>query len=145
MIEALQRSGQGASAAQVLDLFLLQNPQNVPAQLMAASRHMEASKWADAIRLYEDLRKRLGDGDAVMLNNLAWAYSEQGQYSKAIPLAQKAWALDKRNPSTTDTLGWLLFKSGANKRQGLALIERASRGAPDDPMIRQHLDAARKG
>jgi putative PEP-CTERM system TPR-repeat lipoprotein len=145
MFEALQRSGQPQQAAQVLNLFLQQNPQNVSAQLVAAGMHMQASNWPEAIRLYESLRKRLGDGDAVMLNNLAWAYSERGQYSKAIPLAQKAWALDRANPATTDTLGWLLFKSGSDKKQGLALIEQAARAAPNDAQIRQHLSAARGG
>lgn len=145
LIEALQRSGQGREAARVLELFLGQNPQNVPAQLLAGGIYMQQSRWADAVRLYEGLRKRLGDGDATILNNLAWAYSELGQYRKAIPLAQKAWALDRRNPSTTDTLGWLLYKSGANREQGAALIERAARGAPADPMIRQHLGTVRAG
>ena len=33
----------------------------------------------------------------------------------AIPLARRAWALDRDNPATADTLGWLLFKSGATE------------------------------
>jgi tetratricopeptide (TPR) repeat protein len=145
MIEALQRSGQGAAAAQVLELFLSQNPRNVPAQLLAANLYMQQRQWAKAAATYEDLRQRLGDGDAVMLNNLAWAYSELGRYREAIPLARKAWALDRANPATTDTLGWLLYRSGTDRKGGLALIERAARAAPEDPMIRQHLAAARRG
>jgi cellulose synthase operon protein C len=145
MIEALQRSGQGATAAHVLELFLSQNPRNVPAQLLAANLYIEQRQWAKAARTYEDLRKRLGDGDAVMLNNLAWAYSELGRYREAIPLARKAWTLDRANPATTDTLGWLLYRSGTDKKQGLALIERAARAAPENPLIRQHLAVARRG
>ena len=145
MIEALQRSGQRGAANQVLTLFLEQNPRSVPAQILAANGFLQARQWGEAIKIYESLRKRLGDRDAVMLNNLAWAYSEQGNYARALPLAQKAWSLDKDNPATTDTLGWLLFKSGKDKAQGLALLERASRGAPTDAQIRQHLDAARRG
>jgi tetratricopeptide (TPR) repeat protein len=145
MIEALQRSGQGPAAAKVLNLFLEQNPRSVPAQILAATGFLQARQWGEAIRIYEGLRQRLGDRDAVMLNNLAWAYSEQGNYGKAIPLAQKAWSLDKDNPATADTLGWLLYKSGKDKAQGLVLLERASRGAPTDAQIRQHLDAARRG
>ena len=34
--------------------------------------------WPEAIRIYESLRLRLGDNDATVLNNLAWAYSESG-------------------------------------------------------------------
>ena len=80
-----------------------------------------------------------------MLNNLAWAYSERGDMGRALPLAQKAWELDKENPATADTLGWLLYKSGKDKAQGLALLEQAARGAPTDKQIRSHLAAARGG
>lgn len=145
LIEALQRSGDPTAAAQVLALYLQQNPRSVPAQLLTAGRLMEEARWADAIRIYESLRLRLGDRDAVMLNNLAWAYSEQGNYDKALPLAEKAWKLDEDNPATADTYGWLLFKSGRDPARGLALLERASRGAPTDDEIRAHLQEARKG
>jgi tetratricopeptide (TPR) repeat protein len=144
MIEALERSGQAAWATQVLQLFLQQNPRSVPAQLLAANRYLQAGDWANAIRFYEGLRRRLGDRDAIMLNNLAWAYSEQGDYDSAIPLARKAWSLDRDNPATADTLGWLLLKSGTDRAEGLALLQRAARGAPTDADIRRHLEAARR-
>jgi tetratricopeptide (TPR) repeat protein len=144
MIEALDRSGQAAAAAQVLQLFLEQNPRNVSAQLLAATRYMQARQWDAAIATYEDLRRRLGDRDSAMLNNLAWAYSERGEFERAIPLARRAWELDRDNPATTDTLGWILFKSGEDRVQGLALLARAARGAPSDAQIRAHLDRARK-
>jgi tetratricopeptide (TPR) repeat protein len=144
MIEALERSGQAAAATQVLQLFLEQNPRSVPAQLLAANRFLQARDWSNAIRFYEDLRRRIGDRDAAVLNNLAWAYSEQGDYERAIPLARKAWSLDRENPATADTLGWLLFKSGTDRAQGLALLQRAARGAPTDAAIRRHLETAKR-
>jgi cellulose synthase operon protein C len=144
MIEALQRSGQAPAADQVLQLFLQQNPRSVPARLLLANRHMQAGKWAEAAQAYEALRRRIGDRDATILNNLAWAYSEQGDYAKAVPLARKAWDLDRQNPATTDTLGWLLFKSGHNRSEGLSLLERAARGAPSDDDIRRRLAEARR-
>jgi len=145
LIEALQRSGQLAAADQVLELFARQNPRNVPGQVMLASRMMQRREWQDAIRAYESLRSRLGDNDATTLNNLAWAYSEVGDYDSAIPLARRAWALDRDNPATADTLGWILFKSGEDRAGGLALLERAGRGAPTDAEIRQRLETARRG
>jgi tetratricopeptide (TPR) repeat protein len=145
LIEALERSAQRPAAAQVLQLFLEQNPGSVPATLLAGQLYLQARDWPAAIRTYESLRKRLGDRDAAMLNNLAWAYAERGDHVRAIPLARKAWALEKANPATADTLGWILFKSGVNKAEGLMLIERAARGAPGDAEIRKHLAAARRG
>ena len=79
-----------------------------------------------------------------MLNNLAWAYSQSGDYDRALPLAARAWSLDRRNPATADTLGWLLYKSGRDRLRGLALLEQAARGAPGNPDIGRHLAAARK-
>jgi tetratricopeptide (TPR) repeat protein len=145
MIEALRRSGQGPAAAKVLQLFLEQNPRNLAAMTLAANGFMEAKKWPQAIRIYEGIRSRLGDRDAALLNNLAWAYMEQGNYDAAIPLAEKAWNLDKRNPATADTFGWILFKSGKDKARGLVLLEQAARGAPTDAQIQAHLQAARRG
>jgi cellulose synthase operon protein C len=145
LIEALERSGQAAAATQVLNLYLEQNPRSVPAQRLAAHRMMAAGEWRQAIRFYESLRHRLGDRDALMLNNLAWAYSQLGDYERALPLAEKAWSLDKDNPATADTYGWLLFKSGRDRARGLSLLERASSGAPTDDQIRAHLEEARQG
>ena len=126
-------------------LFLQQNPQNVSAQIVAANSYLQARRWPEAIALYERVRKRIGDGDATLLNNLAWAYAETGAYDSAVPLARRAWALEPRNPATADTLGWLLFKSGEDRVGGLALLEQAVRGAPSDAEIRAHLKDARGG
>jgi tetratricopeptide (TPR) repeat protein len=145
LIEALRLAGNSAGGDQVLRLFLKQNPNNVPAQLLAAAGHLQAGQWDEAIRLYERLRVRLGNRDATLLNNLAWAYGEKGDYARAIPLARHAWNLDRRNPATTDTFGWLLVKSGTDRLRGIALIEQAARGAPSDRQILNHLEAARRG
>ena len=62
--------------------------------------------------------------------------------ARALPLARRAWSLDRDNPATADTLGWLLFKSG-RRAEGLALLQQAARGAPTDAAIGKHLAAAR--
>jgi tetratricopeptide (TPR) repeat protein len=145
LIEALRNGGDTKGAQNVLQLFLQQNPQSVPGQLLAAGLFMQARDWDSAIAIYERLRLRLGNRDATLLNNLAWAWSEKGEHDRALPFARKAWELDPHNPATADTLGWILFKSGRDKAQGLALMERASRGAPTDAQIRRHLREARGG
>ena len=132
LVEAMRRSGDNNGAARVLELFLQQNPQNVPAQMLAANTLLQTGHWDDAIHIYENLRARLGNRDATLLNNLAWAWSQKGDYGRAIPYARRAWELDPNNPTTADTLGWLLYKSGRDKARGLALIEQAGRGAPSN-------------
>jgi tetratricopeptide (TPR) repeat protein len=145
LIEALRNSGDERGASQVLALFLQQNPQNVSAQTMAANSYLLAKQWPQAIAHYEAVRKRIGDGDATLLNNLAWAYSQTGDYERALPLARRAWQLEPNNPATADTLGWLLFRSGKDRMGGLALLERAAKGAPTDEDIRAHLRSAKGG
>ncbi|HEU0133963.1 MAG TPA: tetratricopeptide repeat protein [Allosphingosinicella sp.] len=145
LIEALRNSGDEQGASRVLTLFLQQNPQNVSAQTMAGNSYLLARQWPQAIEQYEAVRKRIGNGDATLLNNLAWAYSQTGDYGRALPLARRAWALEPNNPATADTLGWLLFRSGKDRVGGLALLERAAKGAPSDEDIRAHLRSARGG
>ena len=143
LIEALRNAGDGPRAAQVLALYLRQNPNSIAALTLAGNDWLAAGDWNRAIGAYERVRARIGDRDAVLLNNLAWAWSQSGDDDKALPLAARAWSLDRRNPATADTLGWLLFKSGRDRLRGLALLEQAARGAPTDAAIGKHLAAAR--
>ncbi|MEA3002799.1 MAG: hypothetical protein QOH81_1587 [Sphingomonadales bacterium] len=142
LIEALRNAGDGAGTARVLALYLRQNPNSIAALSLAGNDWLAAGDWTRAIRAYERVRSRIGDRDALLLNNLAWAYSQAGDYDRALPLAARAWSLDRRNPATADTLGWLLYKSGRDRLRGLALLEQAARGAPADPTIGRHLAAA---
>jgi tetratricopeptide (TPR) repeat protein len=142
LIEALRNAGDGAGAARVLALYLRQNPDSVAALTLAGDDWLAAGNWPQAIAAYERVRVRIGDRDAVLLNNLAWAYAQAGDDDKALPLAARAWSLDRRNPATADTLGWLLFKSGRDRLRGLALLEQAARGAPGNADIGRHLAAA---
>lgn len=144
LIGALERAGQDDEADDVLSLFVQQNPASVPGLILVASDAMQDQDWPQAIQIYESLRTRLGDNDATVLNNLAWAYAQTGDLGSAVPLARRAWSLDRDNPATADTLGWLLFKAG-RRAEGLALLERAARGAPSDATIRQRLAQARRG
>ena len=141
LIEALQRSNQADAADAVLNLFVQQNPRSVPGLILLGGRAMQQQNWPFAIDIYEGLRQRIGNNDATIRNNLAWAYSESGDLDRAIPLARHAWALDRDNPATADTLGWLLFKSG-RRAEGLMLLQQAARGAPSDSDIRRRLAQA---
>ncbi len=141
--EALKRSGQRADAAHVFQRFLARNPDNAAVLTAAGNNALEAADWPRAIRMYERVRRRTGEEDAILLNNLAWAYSEQEDYGRALPLAEKAWSLDQTTAATADTLGWILFKSGTDHARARLLLEQAARAAPSDPRIRSHLEAVR--
>jgi len=126
LVGALQRAGRIDAADQVLGLYLRQHPRSIPALRLYAGRLMQAGDWAGAADIYEILRARIGNNDATILNNLALAYAQQEAFDRAIPLARRAWSLDPANPATADTLGWLLFRSGRYRAEGLLLLQRAS-------------------
>jgi tetratricopeptide (TPR) repeat protein len=142
LVEALRGAGQGKAAAQALSLFLGQNPQNVPARLLAADFMMNAGEFARAAGVLEGLRKRLGDRDAALLNNLAWAYFQTGRNTDALAAAAKAYALAPANAAVSDTYGWLLFQTRENRARGLSLLEQAVDQAPRNAGVRRHLAEA---
>jgi tetratricopeptide (TPR) repeat protein len=142
MIDALRRAGNGAAAYQTLAIFLAENPQNVPARLLAADLAMASRQWTRAVEILEGLRGRLGDRDAALLNNLAWSYYSVGKPAKALPLAAAAHALVPANPAVANTYGWLLMTTKSNRGRGLALLEQAAAQAPANPGVRWHLAQA---
>jgi tetratricopeptide (TPR) repeat protein len=134
LIGALGRAGEAAAADGVLQLFAEQNPRNLSAQQMLAARALAAGRFEEAAARYERLRARIGNGDAALLNNLAWAYSGAGDDDRAAAYARRAWALAPGNPATAETLGWALYRRG-DVAQGLVLLHAARRGRPADVAI----------
>ncbi|WP_157216287.1 tetratricopeptide repeat protein [Flavisphingomonas formosensis] len=142
LIDALRRAGNSAGAVEVLNLFLSQNPQDVPAQLLAADVMLSNGQWDKAINILESLRGRLGDRDAALLNNLAWAYFSAVRMDQALVYAGKAYDLAPANPAVGDTYGWILFQTGRDRQKGLALLRKAAGQSPRDAGVRWHLAQA---
>ena len=130
LVNALERAGQGQAADGVLRLFESQNPRNLSAQTMLARRALLSGQWEEATARYERLRERIGNGDAALLNNLAWAHGGAGDDDLAYLYARRAWALAPANPATAETLGWTLFRRG-QIAEALALLSAAKRGRPE--------------
>ena len=143
LVDALRHAGQGAEAARALSLFLGQNPRNVAGQLLAADFMMSAGRFAQAAVLLEGLRRRLGDRDAALLNNLAWAYFRTGRPDEAVAAAEKAHALAPANPAAADTYGWVLLRTGGNRTRAIGLLEQAAAQAPGNAEVLRHLAQAR--
>lgn len=124
-IAALQKSGQGAAALRVLDLFLGQNPRSVPGLRLAADQFLATGQWKRAIAILEGLRIRLGNRDAAILANLGWAWFNQGDPDKAATYAAAAYAVAPSNPAAAKTYGLILVKTGKDKVGGAALLKKA--------------------
>ena len=101
-----------------------------------------AMRARDHARAVADLRllATAHPDDPKILNDLAWNLAQVND-PQATSIAEKANALAPDDPSVADTLGWLLVEGGDAAR-GLALLEKASRAAPNELEIRLHLGRA---
>lgn len=139
---ALVNTGDGQGAVQVISLYLSQNPQSVPMRLMLADIHMGSGRWQSAIAEMEIIRARVGNRDAALLNNLAWASIKAGENATALRYARAAYGLMPNNAAVAGTLGWALHRDGSDRGHAVAVLEKAVRMAPLDPALRFQLAQA---
>ncbi|WP_182466716.1 tetratricopeptide repeat protein [Sphingomonas gilva] len=144
LVDALDRAGARIEAQRVLSLFLQQNPRNVAALKVAANWQIAAKDWAGAVRTLEVLRQRLGNRDAALLSQLAWAHAGAGKPERALIYARAAYELAPASPIAADTLGVLLARTPDRRADGIALLQKAALLAPDNAAIAAHLAAAKR-
>ncbi|MEP9358469.1 tetratricopeptide repeat protein [Sphingomonas sp. KR3-1] len=138
LVEALDRSGNREDAANALALFLSQNPSDIAAQRLSAHWQLAAGDYDAAIDTLEDIRSRIGDGDAALNAELAAAYAGAGETGTAVDFGEAAYGLAPANPAVVDAYGWALFKGG-DKEGALELLQKAVILAPKHPGLRWHL------
>ncbi|CAN5408608.1 hypothetical protein BH10PSE15_BH10PSE15_01930 [soil metagenome] len=139
--DTLDRAGQRAAARDALAKFLSQNPQSIAAQRIAAHWQIAGGQYDAAIDTLEALRQQLGDRDAGLLAELAYAYAGADDADTASRYAKAAYRLAPMNPTATDAYGWALYQLGKTDL-ALQLFEKAAVIAPRDPILRWHLGQA---
>jgi tetratricopeptide (TPR) repeat protein len=114
-----------------------------------ASAYMQIGVIHDELKDYPKARDAYEKAIAAnpnfspALNNLSYLYAERlNSADKALPLAEKARQLAPRDPSSEDTLGWIVFKRGDYAR-ARALLEESASKMPNQPEIQYHLGMAR--
>lgn len=142
LVAALGRAGQMRDAVRVLDLFLSQNPLNVPARTLQADLLIARGRFSDAALILGDLRNRVGSDDVAIASNLAWCYFNTDRVEEALEIVGQAYRLAPANPRVTHSYGWILHKSGRNPRTALALLRQAAAQAPEWGLARSHLAEA---
>lgn len=142
LLKALQMNRSTPDAIQLLARFRAQNPTNVPALQLSADLDIVQGHWADATDKLENLRARIGNGDANLLNTLASCWYNQGDPARALVYAHAAYVLQPGNATVSNTYGWLLFQTSVNHADGLPLLEKAVALAPSNPALRLQLGEA---
>ncbi|BBF69596.1 tetratricopeptide repeat protein [Sphingomonas bisphenolicum] len=136
------RVGNPARAAQVVQLFLTQNPNDVQVQRLAASIAMQAQDWRGALRMLHAVQAQVGENDAVLMADLARAALESGDRASARAYAAHGYRLMPANPLTADMFGWVLMKTGEKGPVAIDLLEKAVAMAPQAPALQMHLGQA---
>jgi tetratricopeptide (TPR) repeat protein len=138
LVEAFDRGGHRQDAANVLALFLSQNPVNVAALRLSGNWQLAAGEYDAAIDTLENLRARIGDGDAALNADLAMAYSGADEDKIALDFGEAAYGLAPANPAVADAYGWALYQSG-DADGALELLQKAVAQAPRHAGLRWHL------
>lgn len=139
---AWARAGDGVRARQVAQLFLTQNPNDIDSLRLSAEIMAEAQDWRGAMRMLQAVRAQLGDGDAIVMRDLARAALESGDRARAVAYAAHAYRLMPGNPMMADIYGWTLMRTGMRGPAAVDLLEKAVALSPSMPMLQLHLGQA---
>ena len=125
--------------AELLQSYVEKFPHDASARGALAQAYQQQGEARRAISQYEVLYSE-GMPSPVVLNNLAWLYSEAGD-ARALPIAREAVARAPNSPAIADTLGWILVRQG-QYAEALPVLRSAMTGAPKDGDIRYHYAVA---
>lgn len=139
MYSAMRAEERGDEARVMLERWLEEHPDDVTVRLALASIDQSAGAASAAASNYERLLQAQ-PSNAVAHNNLAWIYHDAGD-PRALTHAERAYELAPQVPAIADTYGWFLVQDD-KLEQGLVILERAARGAPQSMEIQYHLAAA---
>ena len=121
------------------------NPGNVELNMLLATEFEQASRFDDAMKIYEQVVK---DAPAYEpgINNLAALLldrrTDKASHARALELARKLANTD--NPAMLDTLGWAHYRAG-QYAEAVSVLERVVAKAGQFPIFRYHLGMAYMG
>ena len=105
-------------------------------KLRLAEFYQGMGEYDSAAKNYKELLAKQKD-NVVLLNNLAWVYSQQ-ENPEALSLAEKAYKKLPDSAVIADTYGYILFKSGRTS-EAVEILARAVQMAPKLANIKLHL------
>jgi tetratricopeptide (TPR) repeat protein len=134
-------SKQNDKALANFKLAVEKTPKSVATLMALGVFQNDAKNYGEAADAYEKLLV-INPKFGPALNNLAYLYSENlNQLDRAYELAQRARDLYPSDPSTADTLGWILCKKG-QYQSALSLFQESAGKLPVEPEIQFHLGMA---
>ncbi|WP_430429377.1 tetratricopeptide repeat protein [Parasphingorhabdus sp.] len=142
MVEALREKGEFQQSGELLAQYLTYNPNNISGLRWMAYAHLETESWSVAASILENLRKRLGENDALIMAGLAQAYTGLGQSEKAIEAGRIAYRVQPSSPVVSHLFGRALMTNPERIDDAVAMLEKAVTIVPENSMYRTSLKQA---
>lgn len=139
IVDIMKIQQQESAAFDLLNNELETNYKNLPVHSKLANIYLQLKDYKNAEKHFAVIIAEQPD-NAVALNNLAWIYSQQNK-PEALELAKKAHEKEPNSAVIADTYGTILIKHG-DKKQGLAVLQKAAADAPETKEIQYHLAIA---
>jgi Flp pilus assembly protein TadD len=131
-------ANQNQKALAELQAALAKDPKDADALMLMGMTYNAEKDYGDARDAYEKLLI-LVPNNGVALNNLAYLYAENlGDLDKGYQMARQAQNINPTDPSTADTLGWILYQKGQFSSALSFLRESAAKLYPV-PEVQFHL------
>ncbi|WP_116364754.1 XrtA/PEP-CTERM system TPR-repeat protein PrsT [Parahaliea mediterranea] len=127
--------GQSASAMELLETWVAQREQDIPARLALAAKYLESGKEDTAVAEYATVLEQDPD-NIIALNNLAWMLKDSDS-ARALAYIERASEASNRAPTVQDTLAMVLSASGDHD-QARRVIRELVRSHPDNPEFLYH-------
>lgn len=141
LAQLYMNSHQDQKALAELKTVSEKNPKDA-ASLMLTGMIYDGEKNYGAARDFYEKLLAIDPKYTPALNNLAYLYSEHlGQLDKAYELARQARELVPADPSTADTLGWILYKKGQYPA-ALSLLQESADKLSAEPEVQFHAGMA---
>jgi tetratricopeptide (TPR) repeat protein len=138
----LAQGANGAAAATYRSL-LQKNPRHLNAKIQLAVALQRQNELGAAASLLEEVLQQ-APNDSSVLNNLAYIHALQGsRLQEALSLIDRALVVKPNEASFLDTKGWILYELNRNQ-ESVVWLKKALEQAPDDKIIKQHLEVASK-
>jgi len=142
IVEALRAKGAMQQSGEVLAEYVNYNPSNIAGLRWMAYAHLETENWEVARYILENLRKRIGDNDALIMAGLAQAYTGLGDTKKAIAAGRMAYEIQPSSPVVSHLYGLAILAEGGRNKDAADLIEKAVRIAPNNIAYKRSLSRA---
>jgi putative PEP-CTERM system TPR-repeat lipoprotein len=136
LADMMKKTGKASEADARLAQWQKEHPAEPMVAMYVGESYLAKKQYKPASEQFEAILKASPD-NALVLNNLAWAYQEQKD-PRALATAERALKLAPDSAAVMDTLGWMLVQQG-NTSRGLPLLQKAVSLQPAATELRYHL------